>query len=293
MQSQISSLPFGDGFTDTTSHSDDSDFAGMNRDWEINSEQALFREYSSTPGHWLSPDPYLGSYDATNPQSFNRYVYALNNPVSLVDPSGLDGDCGQGTASDPCIVYGGGDGGVGPCDFDPITCGYGGNCAVINCSPGTNGNTGDGQQPNTPPAPSNPTQPGKQSKSACNAQRVANAIPGATLTGNNTPHGGHEDFGIQVSGADLAGSGFSFYSSPFGNGNGYRTPFSGAHVNRHPGNILVQYAYGETFAGQAHFDVGNASSGFGGFVEHSLVDVLLGTLLGWIPGLQNFLDPGC
>jgi hypothetical protein len=142
-------------------------------------------------------------------------------------------------------------------------------------------------------APSNPTQPGKQSKSACNAQRVANAIPGATLTGNNTFQGGHEEYGIQVSGADLAGAGFSFYSSPFGNGNGYRTPFNGGHVNGQPGNITVPYAYGETFAGQAHFDVGNASSGFGGFAEHSFVDVLLGTLFGWIPGLHNFLDPGC
>ena len=113
------------------------------------------------------------------------------------------------------------------------------------------------------------------------------------MTGNNTFQGGHEEFGIQVSGADLAGSGFSFYSSPFGNGNGYRTPFSGAHVNGQPGNISIQYAYGETFAGQAHFDVGNASSGFGGFAEHSFVDVLLGTLFGWIPGLHNFLDPGC
>jgi hypothetical protein len=72
-------------------------------------------------------------------------------------------------------------------------------------------------------APNNPAQPGKQPKSACNAQRVANAIPGATLTGNNTFQGGHEEYGIQVSGADLSGAGFSFYSSPFGNGNGYRS----------------------------------------------------------------------
>ena len=98
-------------------------------------------------------------------------------------------------------------------------------------------------------APSSVAQHGKQSKSACNAQRVANSIPGATLTGNNTFQGGHEEFGSQVSGADLAGAGFSFYSSPFGNGNGYRTPFNGGHVNGQPGDITVPYAYGETFAG--------------------------------------------
>lgn len=35
------------------------------------------------------PDPYDGSYDPTNPQSWNRYVYAINDPLSLVDPEGL------------------------------------------------------------------------------------------------------------------------------------------------------------------------------------------------------------
>lgn len=30
-----------------------------------------------------------GSYDATNPQSLNRYSYVLNNPLEMVDPSGL------------------------------------------------------------------------------------------------------------------------------------------------------------------------------------------------------------
>lgn len=326
VQSQITNLPFGDGYTSTAGQGDDSDFAELNRDQEINSEQALFREYSSTQGRWFSPDPYSGSYDITNPQSFNRYTYALNNPISSADPSGLDDGCGGSTdvikMHGQAHAYdcpgggeggggGGGDGGDGngggasgntPCDPAIETCVNSGPITdpgdptdpigIIGTgypSSGIGGGGGGG----TVVAPNNPTQPGKQSKSACNAQRVANAIPGATLTGNNTFQGGHEEFGIQVSGADLAGSGFSFYSSPFGNGNGYRTPFSGAHVNGQPVNISVQYAYSETFAGQAHLDVGNAFSGFGGFAEHSFVDVLLGTLFGWIPGLHNFLDPGC
>ena len=38
----------------------------------------------------MRPDPYSGSYSLSNPQSFNRYAYALNNPLGYVDPSGQD-----------------------------------------------------------------------------------------------------------------------------------------------------------------------------------------------------------
>ncbi len=40
-------------------------------------------------GRWLSPDPYMGSHDFSNPQSFNRYAYVNNNPLVATDPSGL------------------------------------------------------------------------------------------------------------------------------------------------------------------------------------------------------------
>jgi RHS repeat-associated protein len=302
------SLPYGDGYTPNVvlanGDQDNLHFAQLDHDSESATEHAQFRQHSPTQGRWMSPDPYDGSYDATNPQSLNRYSYALNNPLSLLDPTGLD-PCG--TTGDSSLAVRAHDTSSG-CDpssslptlpSETITVN---SCDPLYCVTLTPSDY-------TPPqnlitgfqslAPSNPTQPGKQSKSACNANRVANAIPGATLTGNSTFQGGHEEFGIQVDGSGLAGAGFSFYSSPFGNGNGYRTPFSGGHVNGvavkgvSNGNISIPYAYGETFAGQAHFDVGNASSGFGGFAEHSFVDVVLGTLLGWIPGLRNFLDPGC
>jgi RHS repeat-associated protein len=58
------------------------------RDVATNADITTFRHYSFILGRWLSPDP-LGGH-ITNPQSFNRYAYVLNNPTSLVDPLGLD-----------------------------------------------------------------------------------------------------------------------------------------------------------------------------------------------------------
>jgi RHS repeat-associated protein len=93
------SLPWGDGYTATVNTTgadqDNNHYAGLERDAESATEHAQFRNYASAQGRWLSPDPYLGSYDISNPQSFNRYSYALNNPASLVDPTGLDASpCG-------------------------------------------------------------------------------------------------------------------------------------------------------------------------------------------------------
>lgn len=44
------------------------------------------RLYDPFLGRFLSPDPLVGSPD--NSQSFNRYSYCLNNPLSYVDPDG-------------------------------------------------------------------------------------------------------------------------------------------------------------------------------------------------------------
>jgi hypothetical protein len=58
----------------------------------------------------MSPDPYDGSYDASNPQSFNRYAYVLNSPLAFTDPNGQDiPDC----SSDDCGDGGGEIGGSG------------------------------------------------------------------------------------------------------------------------------------------------------------------------------------
>ena len=44
------------------------------------------RLYDPQTGRFLSPDPYV--QDPANTQSYNRYAYALNNPLRYIDPSG-------------------------------------------------------------------------------------------------------------------------------------------------------------------------------------------------------------
>jgi RHS repeat-associated protein len=61
------------------------------------------RQYRSSQGRWLSPDPVgLGAVNASNPQSWNRYAYVVNNPLSVIDPRGLS--CEDPTDGQPCIV---------------------------------------------------------------------------------------------------------------------------------------------------------------------------------------------
>jgi RHS repeat-associated protein len=52
----------------------------------------LFRKYDPSAGRWLSPDP--GGWnvvDQTDPQSLDRYAYVENQPLTAIDPSGLNG----------------------------------------------------------------------------------------------------------------------------------------------------------------------------------------------------------
>jgi hypothetical protein len=67
------SLPWGDGTTQvfggTDQGQDTADFASLDIDTESNTQHAQFRNYSPTQGRWLTPDPYYGSYDITNPPS--------------------------------------------------------------------------------------------------------------------------------------------------------------------------------------------------------------------------------
>ena len=101
VEGTFTSLAFGDLQTPGGSDLDPYHYAQLDYDAETTTSHAQFRQYNSTQGRWMSPDPYSGSYHWRNPQSFNRYVYVTNNPLSRVDPSGYcspqgddpNGDC--------------------------------------------------------------------------------------------------------------------------------------------------------------------------------------------------------
>jgi RHS repeat-associated protein len=56
------------------------------------SDEAMARRYNRWHSRFDQPDPYDGSYELTNPQSFNRYSYTQNDPVNFIDPTGLTGE---------------------------------------------------------------------------------------------------------------------------------------------------------------------------------------------------------
>lgn len=83
-------LPFGDGkgfWGSDSGNAGPIGFTGDEHDSESNLEHAWFRQYSSAQGRWMTPDPWAGSMDLSNPQSLNRYAYL--DPVNSIDPLGL------------------------------------------------------------------------------------------------------------------------------------------------------------------------------------------------------------
>jgi RHS repeat-associated protein len=79
--------PFGEAYAQTGTS--DLSFTGMNQDTVTNLYDFPLREYG-TQGRWPSPDPAgRSSVALQDPQTWNRYAYARNNPAGFVDSDGL------------------------------------------------------------------------------------------------------------------------------------------------------------------------------------------------------------
>ncbi len=87
MYSDTAYGPFGEPYAQTGTT--DVSFTGMNQDTVPNLYDFAAREYG-TQGRWPSPDP-AGSSSASprDPQTWNRYAYVTNNPMSYVDEVGM------------------------------------------------------------------------------------------------------------------------------------------------------------------------------------------------------------
>jgi RHS repeat-associated protein len=82
--------PFGAELQFSASADNHYKFTGKERDAESGLDYFGARNYSSTLGRWISADPTLGSAHGANPQTWNRYSYTLNSPLSNFDPDGRE-----------------------------------------------------------------------------------------------------------------------------------------------------------------------------------------------------------
>ena len=75
-------------------------FTGYQKDTETGLDFAEARMYENRHGRFTAVDPLLASGKSANPQTFNRYVYVMNNPLLLTDPTGLQ--AGENLNLKPC-----------------------------------------------------------------------------------------------------------------------------------------------------------------------------------------------
>jgi RHS repeat-associated protein len=149
--------PYGEAYVPSGTSSGDLNFTGQSQDTLSGTYDFLYREYNPVQGRWISPDPAgLNAADPTNPQSWNRYAYVANNPLSSTDVGGLGsratcaGLPGAWGPLDPCAVAGdtvGGDdsgcivdGAPTPCNMISWNSGAFVMCPTNDCGPQVSSN---------------------------------------------------------------------------------------------------------------------------------------------------------
>jgi RHS repeat-associated protein len=226
VQYSLGYAPFGETYSE--SGAVDRVYTGQTQDTVAGSTALYdfqFRQHASSQGRWLVPDPAgRAAVDPTNPQTWNRYAYVANNPLSNVDPLGLDGQCDDkgnctvtATAQAPpvivvpsttIVVTGWWDepfgGWPGPGNLTAFMCMVMGGCSGGGSSSGGGGGGGTSQpQPKT--APSNVANNGRQpNKITCgtvlpNGRTVGSYVNQLSNTINNAPQSTSTPYGPSAS----------------------------------------------------------------------------------------------
>ena len=97
------SLPFGDALN-CNSYIHTNHFTGKERDSESGLDNFGARYDASSMGRFMTPDPLMASAKVWDPQTWNRYAYARNNPLSYIDPTGMAEVSAAACAKDSACV---------------------------------------------------------------------------------------------------------------------------------------------------------------------------------------------
>src|SRR5262249_28506441 len=87
---QATYLPYGEEYNPQigTEHYK---FTGKERDSETGLDYFGARYYGNALGRFITPDPKgIELRHLINPQKLNKYSYVLNNPMTLLDPNGME-----------------------------------------------------------------------------------------------------------------------------------------------------------------------------------------------------------
>jgi RHS repeat-associated protein len=91
IEEQMDFYPYGGIAYVSGSDPNNYKFTGKERDTESGLDMFGARYYGSSLGRFMTPDPAgMMAVDIGSPQTLNRYAYVLNNPLSFIDPLGLD-----------------------------------------------------------------------------------------------------------------------------------------------------------------------------------------------------------
>ena len=80
-------LPYGEEWVSAAGSANEQKFTSYQRDGESGLDYAIHRFDATTRGVFMSAD--RGPITLALPQSLNRYIYAMADPVNYTDPSGL------------------------------------------------------------------------------------------------------------------------------------------------------------------------------------------------------------